>query len=61
MSSQDSPQPQAIGTAAANAANGTATIELPDFAADKTYEWYAVARDCSHARPLDLQQILPAP
>ncbi|HEY0137904.1 MAG TPA: LamG-like jellyroll fold domain-containing protein [Nannocystis sp.] len=48
-----------VGTTTAE--GGTATVELPNFAADKTYEWYAVARDCSHARPLDLQQILPAP
>lgn len=37
--------------------DGTAQIALPGVAAGKVFEWYAVARDCSHRRTIELQQI----
>ena len=43
----------ALGTVKPQA--GTAKIDLQGAIAGKAYEWYAVARDCSHTRPLDLQ------
>lgn len=39
------------------AVNGTASVELPGVAAGSVFEWYAVARDCSHSTTLALQQI----
>lgn len=39
------------------AVEGTAQIELPGVAAGMVFEWYAVARDCAHARATELQSI----
>lgn len=44
-----------VGTVAA--ADGSAQIELPGVAPGSVFEWYAVARDCSHAREIELQAI----
>lgn len=44
------------------AAGGTAKIDLPGVAPGTAFEWYAVARDCAHTKPTDLQLIdLSAP
>jgi hypothetical protein len=42
---------------AVEAEGGTAQIELPGVAAGTVFEWYAVARDCSHSTATTLQQI----
>lgn len=39
------------------AADGAAQIELAGVAAGAVFEWYAVARDCVHARAIELQSI----
>ncbi len=39
--------------------DGTAQIELPDATAGKRFEWYAVARDCVHHTPVELQSLAP--
>ena len=44
-----------------SAVNGTAGVDLPGVAAGGVYEWYAVARDCSHSTTLALQQIDRSP
>ena len=42
------------------AAQEHASIDLPDFGPGKTFEWYAVATDCIHQTPLEVQ-LLTAP
>jgi hypothetical protein len=32
-------------------------VELPGATAGKAFEWYAVARDCSHRTKLPLQRL----
>jgi hypothetical protein len=39
------------------AKEGAASVELPGATAGKAFEWYAVARDCSHRTKLPLQRL----